>query len=282
MTHQVTPLITIIIAVFNGTKTLQQCIDSVANQTYSNTELIIIDGGSKDGSVDLLKVNQNKIHYWVSEPDNGIYNAWNKGLIHATGDWICFLGADDYFWDDYVLEGMVGTLCRLSDDVNVAYGEVMLLTKDDQTLYKIGKPWHHVKHLFPKSMSIPHPGLMQRNSLFKKHGHFDESYRIVGDYEFLLRELKGGDAAFIPLVIAGVRQGGVSCNSGNSLTLLKEVRRAQIKHGFYIPSFLWLLAVLRIVIRKSLWFMLGEIRARKLLDLGRRIYGLPAYWTKTY
>jgi glycosyltransferase involved in cell wall biosynthesis len=281
MTHRSFPIITIIIAVYNGIKTLRQCIDSVSNQTYPNTQLIIIDGGSNDGTVDLLNENQNKISYWSSEPDKGIYNAWNKGLKQAKGDWICFLGADDYFWDDYVLEGMVGTLCRLSDDFNVAYGEVMLLTEDDQTLYKIGKPWHHVKHLFPKSMSIPHPGLMHRNSLFIKHGHFDESFRIAGDYEFLLRELKDRDAVFIPILIAGIRQGGVSCNSGNTLSLLKEVRNAQIMHGFYIPSFLWLLAFLRIIIRKSLWFMIGEIRARKLLDLGRRIYGLPAYWTRT-
>lgn len=281
MTSQSSPLITIIIAVFNGAETLQQCIDSVANQTYTNTQLIILDGDSKDGTVDLLKVNHNKISYWISEPDKGIYNAWNKGLIHATGDWICFLGADDYFWDDRVLEGMVGTLSGLSDNINVAYGQVMLLTKDDQPLYKIGKSWDQVKHLFIKSMSIPHPGLMQRNSLFKKNGYFDESFRIVGDYELLLRELKVGDAVFIPIVIAGVRQGGVSCNSGHSLTLLKEVRRAQIKHGFYIPSALFLLAVSRLLIRKTVWYLLGESRARKLLDFGRRIIGLPEYWTKT-
>ena len=281
MTSQSSPLITIIIAVFNGAETLQQCIDSVANQTYTNTQLIIVDGNSKDGTVDLLKVNHNKISYWISEPDNGIYNAWNKGLIHATGDWICFLGVDDYFWDDRVLEGIVGTLSGLSDNINVAYGQVMLLTKDDQPLYKIGKSWDQVKNLFIKSMSIPHPGLMQRNSLFKKNGYFDESFRIVGDYELLLRELKVGDAVFIPIVIAGVRQGGVSCNSGHSLTLLKEVRRAQIMHGFYIPNALFLLAVSRLLIRKTVWYSLGESRARKLLDFGRRIIGLPEYWTKT-
>ena len=281
MTSQSSPLITIIIAVFNGAETLQQCIDSVANQTYTNTQLIIVDGNSKDGTVDLLKVNHNKISYWISEPDNGIYNAWNKGLIHATGDWICFLGVDDYFWDDRVLEGIVGTLSGLSDNINVAYGQVMLLTKDDQPLYKIGKSWDQVKNLFIKSMSIPHPGLMQRNSLFKKNGYFDESFRIVGDYELLLRELKVGDAVLIPIVIAGVRQGGVSCNSGHSLTLLKEVRRAQIMHGFYIPNALFLLAVSRLLIRKTVWYSLGESRARKLLDFGRRIIGLPEYWTKT-
>ena len=281
MTHQVAPLITIIIAVFNDAKTLQQCIDSVVNQTYLNKELIIIDGSSKDGTVDLLQINHNKISYWVSEPDRGIYNAWNKGLAYATGDWICFLGADDYLWDGQVLEHMVGTLGGLSDDINIAYGQVMLLTKDDKPLYKVGKPWCQIKHLFIKSMSIPHPGLMHRNSLFKRNGNFDESFRIVGDYELLLRELKVADAAFVPIVVAGVRQGGVSCNSEHSLILLREVRRAQIKHGLYIPSVLWLLAVARLLIRKIVWYVLGESKARKLLDFGRRIIGHPEYWTKT-
>ena len=281
MTHESFPIITIIVAVYNGANTLQQCIDSVANQTYFNTELIIIDGDSKDGSVDLLKANSNEISYWISEPDQGIYNAWNKGLAHATGDWICFLGADDYLWDNRVLEIMVRSFIDLPDDVNVAYGQVMLLTKDDKPLYTIGKPWAQVKHLFIKSMSIPHPGLMHRNSLFKTNGNFDESFCIVGDYELLLRELKINDAAFIPIVLTGVRQGGVSCNSKHSLKLLKEVRRAQIKHGFYIPSILWLIAVGKLIIRKTVWFALGESRARKLLDFGRRIMGLPKYWTKT-
>lgn len=281
MTHRSFPIITIIIAVYNGVKTLRQCIDSVSNQTYPNTQLIIIDGGSNDGTVDLLNENQNKISYWSSEPDKGIYNAWNKGLKQSKGDWICFLGADDYFWDDYVLEGMVGTLCRLSDDVNVAYGQVMLLTKENMPLYKIGKPWGQAKLIFSKCMSIPHPGLMHRNGLFKKNGNFDETFEIVGDYELLLRELKMNNAAFVPIVVTGVRQGGISCNSGHSLIQLREVRRAQIKHGFYIPSVLWIIAVGRLLIRKALWNILGERTARKLLDLGRGILGFPKYWTKT-
>ena len=101
MTQQTTnkkyPLISIIVAVYNGEKTLQRCIDSVFSQTYPHKELIIIDGGSTDGTVDILQTNNDKITYWKSEPDNGIYQAWNKALDHAKSDWICFLGSDDYF-----------------------------------------------------------------------------------------------------------------------------------------------------------------------------------------
>jgi glycosyltransferase involved in cell wall biosynthesis len=139
------PLITIIIAVYNGAKTLQQCIDSVAQQTYPNKELIIIDGGSKDGTVDLLKTNHGKIGYWVSEPDYGIYHAWNKGLAQANGDWICFLGADDYFWDTQVLERAAVKLALIPPEIRVAYGQIMLLTADGVSIYAVGESWETVK-----------------------------------------------------------------------------------------------------------------------------------------
>ena len=279
--QQTAPLITIIVSNLNGSKTLQQCVDSVANQTYKNAELIVIDGGSSDGSVDLLKQNANKISYWVSEKDNGIYSAWNKGLQYATGEWICFLGADDFLWDDRSLEVMSKTLISISSDCYVAYGQVMLLTKDSQPIYQIGKPWPKVKNQFTKFMSIPHPGLMHRNLLFKKNGNFDESFSIAGDYELLLRELKISDAAYIPKLMVGVRQGGVSCNLSHSFALLHEVRRAQIKNGFYLPSASWILSCVHLIIRKAVWYWFGENSARKILDFGRSLMGLPKYWTRT-
>ena len=281
MANQSTPLITIIIAVYNASKTLQQSIDSIVNQTYSRIELIVVDGGSRDGTVDLLRLNQHKITYWVSEPDDGIYSAWNKGLVKSNGDWICFLGADDYFWNNQVLEHMVQNLAAIPKNIQIAYGQVMLIAKDDQPLYLVGKSWDQVKPVFIKSMSIPHPGMMHRRSVFEKNGKFDETFRIVGDYEFLLRELISADALFIPLIIVGVRQGGVSCNPANSLEILSEIRRAQIMHGYYMPSPEFILSFVRLLIRKVSWFLLGERMARKLLDFGRYLMGLPKYWTRT-
>lgn len=96
---EATPIVSIIVSVLNGKTTLQQCIDSVERQTYPNRELIVIDGGSRDGTLELLAENGGKISAWVSAPDRGIYNAWNKGLALAQGKWICFLGADDFFWE---------------------------------------------------------------------------------------------------------------------------------------------------------------------------------------
>ena len=281
MNQESAPLISIIVAVFNGKATLQQCIDSVAQQTYPNKELIIIDGGSKDGTVDVLRTNQKEITYWISEPDRGIYNAWNKGLAQATGEWICFLGADDYFWDVQVLERMVRHLEKMPASIRVAYGQIMIVNARGESLYLIGEHWQKVKERFKQVMCIPHTGAMHRRSLFEQHGKFDESFRIAGDYELLLRELKSADAFFITGVIStAMRQGGISSVPANSLLQLREVRRAQRMYGQYFPGRFWLMAMMRVYMRLLLWGVLGERLARKALDLGRRMMGLPPFWTK--
>lgn len=275
------PLISIIVAVFNGADTLQQCIDSVTRQTYLNKELIIIDGGSKDGTVELLKANNGQISHWLSEPDHGIYNAWNKGLAKAKGDWICFLGADDYFWDAQVLENMDGHLAKLPEDIRIAYGQVMLLNEDGEKLYPTGEPWQNIRERFRQIMCLPHQGVMHRHSLFGQHGLFDESFSIAGDYELLLRELKSADALFIShLIVTGMRQGGISSNPANTLATMREFRRAQRMHGQRWPGRIWLAAMARVYVRLLLSRLFGETLTRKALDRYRRIIGLPQYWTK--
>jgi len=276
-----TPLISVIIAVYNGKATLQQCLDSVTQQTYAHIELIVIDGGSSDGTVDLIQTNAQRITYWISEPDRGIYNAWNKALAQAKGDWVCFLGADDFLWNNQVLERMAEQLVLLPAYIRVAYGQIMLLNNEDKPLFAVGEKWENVRNRFKQAMSLPHQGVMHRRSLFEKHGIFDESFRICGDYELLLRELRMSDAFFVDrIILAGMRNGGISSNPKNSLALLSESRSAQIKNGLRWPGSIWLMALARTYIRLVLWWVLGEKQARKMLDVGRRAMGLPAYWTK--
>lgn len=229
-------LVSVIVAAFNAKSTLQQCIDSVQNQTYRHKELIIIDGGSNDGTAELLLKNSEGIDYWVSEPDDGIYNAWNKGLERVKGDWVCFLGADDYLWDRNVLERMVESLGKLPQSVNVAYGQIMLLGAEEQSSRLIGEPWGEVRESFKQFMSIPHVGMMHRRKLFEQKGKFDESFQIAGDYELLLRELITGDAVFVPgLIVAGQRYGGISTDAKNNLKIKLEVWRAQRMHRLPLP-----------------------------------------------
>lgn len=276
------PLLTVIVAIYNGAATLQQCLDSVAQQTYANKELIVIDGGSHDGTVDLLLANSELISYWISEPDRGIYNAWNKGLAKAKGEWICFLGADDFFWDARVLERVAEQLVTLPSDVRVAYGQIMLLNNDGECLFPVGEPWGSIKERFKQIMCIPHQGVMHRRSLFAQYGKFDDSFRIAGDYEFLLRELKSSDAVFIPdIILTGMRHGGVSSDPKGSVLLLHEIRRAQYTNGLRIPGATWIFAMVKVYIRVLLMVLLGERLARKALDFGRRLMKLPPIWTRT-
>lgn len=282
MSHTLAPKISIIIAVYNGSKTIQQCIDSVWQQSYQNKELIIIDGGSKDATVEMLKANHEKISYWISEPDRGIYNAWNKGLAKANGEWICFLGADDFFCENDALERVSVALQNIHSDIRLAYSRIMLFTVDGKQLFPVGEPWGKMKTLFKQGMCLPHQGVMHRRSLFEQNGNFDESFRIGGDYELMLRELKSAEAEFIPDIIAvAMRQGGLSSNPSSTIEAMRDIRRAQKMHGQNWPTPFWLAAMVRVYMRMLLWSFFGEKTTRKLLDMGRRIKGVPPYWTET-
>lgn len=276
------PVISVVVATFIAVASLDRCIESVVGQTYPQKELIIIDGGSNDGTVEILKASNEKIAYWVSEPDRGIYHAWNKALLRARGEWICFLGADDLFWDATVLARISEQLRGLAPSIRVVYGQNMLLNGRGESLYPMGASWETLRRKFQTSMCLPHPGMMHHRSLFEQHGPFDESFRIAGDYEMLLRELKHADALFIPnLVVAGVRQGGISSNPSSALLVLSEARRAQRMHGQRFPPLPWMWSMIKVYLRFLLWNIFGERVARSALDLGRQMLNQPRHWTKT-
>ena len=275
------PLISVVIAVFNGAETIQRCIDSVSVQTYVPKELIVIDGGSTDGTLEILRRNESKLAYWESEADRGIYHAWNKGLNHARGDWICFLGSDDQFWAPDVLDRMAPILVRAYPPVRVVYGEALRVNRMGQEGLRVGEDWGSAKKSFQQVMNIPHPGLMHHRSLFEEHGGFDESFRIAGDYELLLRELRHNDALFVPgLVVAGVQHGGVSATPHGRLVSLMESRRAQRKLGIARPGRVWLVAYAKALIRLWLWRALGSRVAPYVFDFGRALTGKGPYWTR--
>ena len=248
------PRITVIVAVYNADATLQQCLESITQQIYKNVELIVIDGGSTDGTVAILNRNDALIDYWISEPDRGVYHAWNKALKKASGDWICFLGADDYFWNAEVLTTMVDQFSHLPPNVQLVYGKICLMTVDGTPIHSIGQAWNDVGGRLKKEMCIPHCGAMHRRNFFVEHGSFDETYRIAGDYELLLRGFikNNAQAYFISTLIAvGMRVGGMSSKTENNLTVLREVRRAQKTHHKSLPSSVWVATMMRAYIR---WF----------------------------
>ena len=275
------PLISVVVAVFNGAATLQRCIDSISCQTHVAKELIVIDGGSADGTKEILERQQAKFSYWISEPDDGIYHAWNKGLAQARGEWIYFIGADDYLWAPDVLYRFALELARAYPPVRVVYGQVVVVNSRDKELNRIGENWQSVRQRFQEIMCLPHTALMHHRSLFERHGTFDESYRIAGDYELLLRELVHQDALYVPdLVVAGMRHGGVSSDPVGSMTLLREFRRAQEQNGLSKPGWIWISAMARAYMRVWLWRLLGSRISAYLFDLGRLVSGKKPYWTR--
>ena len=281
MGSAIQPLISVVVSVFNGATTLQQCIDSVVAQTYPARELIVIDGGSDDGTLQILQHNAAQFSYWISEPDRGIYHAWNKGLLRARGEWICFLGADDYLWSPNVLERIAPVLVRAYPRSRIVYGQVAVVNPKGEEVSRAGVDWPTARKRLNQIMCLPHTGLMHHRSLFDTYGKFDESFRIGGDYEMLLRELRQRDAVYVSdLVVAGMRHGGVSSDPAGSLRVLREFRRAQRMHNLRKPGPHWLAAYGRARLRVWLWHLLGNRLAPYVFDFGRLLSGKKPYWTR--
>lgn len=227
------PLVTVIVAVFNGAKTLQRCIDSFAAQTLPGKELIIIDGRSTDGTVDVLQANADKLAYWESSSDAGLYDAWNKAIPRAKGEWLYFLGADDYFWTNDALERMAPHLASAFPDYRVVYGRVAVLGPEGEPYQYLGDPWQSAKKRFRKGMSLPHQGVFHHRDLFAEHGLFDIRFKYASDYEFLVRELKSRDPLFVAdVVVTGWQEGGLSTNPRLTLEFVRDYGRIHELHGF--------------------------------------------------
>lgn len=264
------PLISVVVAVCNGVETLGRCIDSVTRQTYRHTELIIIDGDSKDGTIELLEANHQKISYWISEPDQGIYHAWNKALKVVRGEWVYFLGADDYFVDEHVLTRVAPYLQGGPADARVIYGRVDLVRKDRSVIATFGSPWNRKQ--FFQLMTLPHQGIFQHRSVFEEHGGFNEEFRIAGDYELLLRELKFRDPLFIEgCTIAAMQYGGMSSSGRLSVETLREIKRARDLNGVEAPSLLWRWTLLKASVHQILSRVLGNQCATFLVNGYRRL-----------
>jgi glycosyltransferase involved in cell wall biosynthesis len=205
------PSISVVLAVRNGAATLQRALDSVFEQTHPAVELIVMDAASTDGTVEILERSTARIDYWESKSDRGIYHAWNKALDRATGDWICFLGADDRYHAPGALAAVAEALALDTEGHRVAYGGLEKVWPDGRIYHARGSQWDpRRRRRFRRGVMIPHPATFHHRTLFELHGRFDESFRIAGDYEFLLRELLDHDPLYIPEVVVDMAAGGLS------------------------------------------------------------------------
>ena len=261
------PKITTIMAVYNMADTVQRAIDSVIAQEYPNKELIIIEGASSDNTVDIIRNNGQYIDYWesVSESERGIYKQWNKALLHVSGEWINFLGADDYFPAKDVMSRMHPHLVD-NNGVRLIYGQIALVRSNGSLIEYSGRSWEASRPQMYKSMPIPHPATFHHRSLFVIHGQFNETFRIAGDYEFLLRELKDGKAQFIPnVIVRNMTFGGMSTSWNHDITRLLENARARKLNSLPAYTWPWLKMFVRKFIRHMLFCIIGENRVKKIL-----------------
>jgi glycosyltransferase involved in cell wall biosynthesis len=203
------PLVSVITVVLNGEKYLEQTIQSVLSQSYDNIEYIIIDGQSKDKTLEIIKKYESKIDYWSSEKDGGIYYAMNKGIAHANGDIIGILNADDFYSQDTILN-VVNTF--LNTDADVFHGDIIFLNDKQETRMQPDI------HKMMQQPSVFHPTCFVKKQVYSKIGDFNTEYKISADYDFLLRCLKSNfKFEYIPHVLTYFRPGGMSASCASNL-----------------------------------------------------------------
>jgi len=218
-------LFSIIIATYNAEEYLEQCLRSIINQSYKDFELIIIDGNSKDNTNNIIERYKTHITYFVSEKDNGIYDAWNKGLRVAKGDWIMFMGADDLL-NDGILSKYHERIYKVNPrDIDFISGQIEIVKKDLTKIRNWGKAWNYQE--FRKKIGLAHTTSLHSKFFFKKYGFFDETYKIAGDYEILLRPKGELKTIFVNLITGKQREGGIS----SKLSVFVEIRKLMIKTG---------------------------------------------------
>ncbi|MDZ7605068.1 MAG: glycosyltransferase family 2 protein [Cyclobacteriaceae bacterium] len=225
--------ISIITVCYNSAAHIQDAIDSVAGQSHVGIEHIIIDGGSTDGTVEIVKKNQERISKWISEPDSGIYDAMNKGLALATGEVVGILNSDDFYFDSSV----ISVVAAAFDDptIDAVFGDLIFVDplNLDRTVrtYSSGK-WHPAK--FARGYMPAHPTFFVRRKYYELHGPFKTDYIIAADYEMLIRLLYVNklNYKYLPLKMVKMRKGGVSSNGLKSNIILnREIVKACRSNG---------------------------------------------------
>lgn len=275
------PQISVIIGVKNGAATLQRCLDCIAEQDFVSRETIVIDSASTDGTRELLEANARlgKVTDYVSEPDGGLYEAWNKGLVHSHGEWICFLGCDDAFHNAHALSHLAKAAAAARGNTGIVYGLVNRVTPAGTVAETWGGPWEKARAGCFAGFMIPHPGSLHHRSIFEERGMFDESYRVAGDYELFVRELLVRDPVFVDRVVVDMRFGGMSSRPAAIYKTLQEVQRARTAHGLRGKPARLRQALTAAWIGSWIQRLFGDRTYRFFADLYRIMRGKPRIWT---
>lgn len=229
--------ISIITVCYNSAGTLEKTILSVSNQNYKNIEYIIVDGSSKDNTLEILKMHENKISKWISEPDKGLYDAMNKGIALATGDLIGILNSDDTFNSTTVIEEIVDFHQKNTIDASV--GNII----QHKVSGKIVR-FYTSKNWIPEKLKIgfmpPHPSIFFKRELFSEFGYYDLGFKIAADYELITRFFLKNNISwkFSSITTTAMLVGGISSSGSNSYKLItKEIQKALQMNGVLFSPF---------------------------------------------
>lgn len=223
--------ISVVTAVLNRAATVPEALASMQAQRGVRIQHIVIDGGSTDGSLQLLRAQADRIAVLVSEPDEGIYHALNKGLARATGDIIGFLHSDDVYAHDRVLARVAAAFANPA--VEAAYGDLDYVTADASRVLRRWRSGAYERRRLARGWMPPHPTFFARRAVYERLGTFDTDFRIAADYDWLLRVLGSGvQPAYIPEVLVKMRWGGASNRSlARLLRKSREDLLALRRHG---------------------------------------------------
>lgn len=212
--------LTIITINFNHKAGLKRTIGSVVNQTFTDYEWIVVDGGSTDGSKELLERYQEHFAWWCSEPDDGVYNAMNKGIKHATGEYINFMNAGDLFASPTILDEILSK----PHNADVLYGRMVVGAIDgDEYWSNMMKP--RLRWFDFYNCTLNHQSTFTKREMFLKHGLFDESYKVYADWRHFAQIIgvEKVTSEYIPLIISIYEGGGISATQAE--TCKKELAR---------------------------------------------------------
>lgn len=225
--------ISVITVCLNAAETIPDTLKSVANQTYQDIEHVVVEGGSTDGTKEVIESWSGRPPVLVTGPDRGIYDAMNKGIRASSGDVIAFLNADDYYADRTVVEDMVRHLT--SHQLDVLYADVAFVSPvGNGRIRRVYSSRRFSPERLKHGWMPAHPSMFVKKSVFSQHGLFDISYRIAGDYEFVARIFTHGNVrhGYLPRTVAIMRTGGISTSSlRNKMRLNREVVRACKANG---------------------------------------------------
>lgn len=224
--------ISIITVAYNSEKTIADTLEAVAIQTYQDIEHLVIDGASKDSTVEIVRSHANPKIRLISEADKGIYDAMNKGLAQATGEVVGFLNSDDFYADANVLAKIANAF--QNPDVDACYADLVYVSQNNSQVVRYWKSKPFVSGDFAKGWCPAHPTFYVRKSVIDRLGFFDRAFKLAADVEFMMRYLERGKirAVYIPHAVVRMRLGGATNQSwGNVVQQNKEIFAALRKNG---------------------------------------------------